>query len=86
MTDAPETPELPPLPEPSKNFGACEFTAAQMHAFRAEGVREAVQREREMCAKACDDRADTWGPEQEWNWRREESMHCAAAIRERGKT
>jgi hypothetical protein len=33
----------PELPEPSRNFGACEFTAAQMHAFYRQGVAAGME-------------------------------------------
>jgi hypothetical protein len=63
----------PELPEPSRNFGACEFTAAQMHAFYRQGM--------EAAAAICADRYDL----RDSVYERIAAAECAAAIREAAK-
>jgi hypothetical protein len=61
MTDSKQE-EMPPLPEPEAeyihdgwNYPADAFTADQMRSYAAQCVREAVEREREMCARIAED-------------------------------
>ena len=63
------TDDLPPLPEPA--YEAYYYTADQMRAYGDARAAAAVARERERCAKACDEHASIEGIAQK----------CAAAIR-----
>ena len=58
--------------------------AIQGHASTRDAIRWAMNHEREVCAKVCDDKHDTW----RWDDEADSASgprDCAAAIRARGE-
>ena len=51
-----------------------------IHAVIVDAIHEAVEQEREACAKVCEERMNYW---QRDDIRRQEDEQCAAAIRAR---